>query len=206
MLYSYHVFRLLLIALIITYFIACIFLFVSENFNNETDKQNENTFYQAFGLTEDSGWSESQRLVKILYFALTTLSTVGYGDIYPVSYIEMFIAVLIMFAGVAFFSYIMSNLMEIFQSIEAKMGLNDNSGELKEWIVMLLRYTNKTPLEKDLLEALEKDFAYFWANDRANVLTGTGNTETPFDVPRLPDLIKKEIIQEYLFNDIIFQN
>ena len=206
MLYSYHVFRLLLIALIITYFIACIFLFVSENFNNETDKQNENTFYQAFGLTEDSGWSESQRLVKILYFALTTLSTVGYGDIYPVSYIEMFIAVLIMFAGVAFFSYIMSNLMEIFQSIEAKMGLNDNSGELKEWIVMLLRYTNKTPLEKDLLEALEKDFAYFWANDRANVLLGTGSTENPFDVPRLPDLIKKEIIQEYLFNDIIFQN
>jgi len=74
------------------------------------------------------------------------------------------------------------------------MGLNDNSDQLKEWIVMLLRYTNKTPLEKDLLESLEKDFAYFWANDRANVLIGTGNPDNAFDVPRLPDLIKREII------------
>jgi len=58
-LYSYHVFRLLLIALLITYFIGCIFLFVSENYNTDADVEIGKTFYQAFGLTEESGWTES---------------------------------------------------------------------------------------------------------------------------------------------------
>jgi len=50
----------------------------------------------------------------------------------------------------------------------------------------LLLYTNKSPLEKELQENLEKDFAYFWEHDRANVLQGSGNPENPFDVSRLP--------------------
>ena len=62
----------------------------------------------------------------------------------------MIVTVSIMFLGVAFFSFIMSNLMEILESIEAKMGLNDNSDQLKIWIEMLLLYTNKSPLEKEL--------------------------------------------------------
>ena len=42
-----------------------------------------------------------------LYFSLTTLSTVGYGDFYPISSIEMILGVITMLLGVFFFSYIM---------------------------------------------------------------------------------------------------
>jgi hypothetical protein len=49
----------------------------------------------------------------IAYFALTTFSTVGYGDMFPVSEMEMMIGVLIMLFGVGFFSFIMGSLMEI---------------------------------------------------------------------------------------------
>lgn len=78
-----------------------------------------------------------------LYFALTILSTVGYGDYYPVSNIEMLTALVVMLGGVAFFSYIMGNLLEIFDSYESKMGIVDRKGDLDYWIISLQRFTNR---------------------------------------------------------------
>ena len=49
----------------------------------------------------------------ISYYALTTLSTVGYGDMYAISNLEMVSAVITMLGGVAFFSFIMGNFVEI---------------------------------------------------------------------------------------------
>jgi voltage-gated potassium channel Kch len=52
------------------------------------------------------------------YFALTTLSTVGYGDYFPISNEERIFAVIIMLGGVAFFSYIMGSFIEILSTYE----------------------------------------------------------------------------------------
>ena len=38
------------------------------------------------------------------YFALTTLSTIGYGDLYPVTIPEMFVGIIFMLVGIVFFS------------------------------------------------------------------------------------------------------
>jgi len=78
-----------------------------------------------------------------LYFALTILSTVGYGDYYPVSNVEMLTALVVMLGGVAFFSYIMGNLLEIFNNYESKMGIVDRKGDLDYWIISLQRFTNR---------------------------------------------------------------
>jgi hypothetical protein len=80
----------------------------------------------------------------MLYFALTTLSTVGYGDYHPISDLEMIITSLVMLGGVAFFSYIMGNFIEIITNYDAKMGTLDKSDELNTWITSLERFTNKT--------------------------------------------------------------
>lgn len=68
-------------------------------------------------LKEDDGvlqvYNEGQKLIISCYFAITTLSTVGYGDLYPVSPLEMLVTVVIQMAGVAFFSYIMGEFIEI---------------------------------------------------------------------------------------------
>jgi hypothetical protein len=80
----------------------------------------------------------------MLYFAITTLSTVGYGDYHPISDYEMIFASLIMLGGVAFFSYIMGNFMDIISSYSSKMGSLDRTDELNEWIVSLERFTQGT--------------------------------------------------------------
>jgi voltage-gated potassium channel len=56
---------------------------------------------------------------------LTTLSTVGYGDYYPISNVERCLAVVIMLLGVAFFAFVMGNFIEIISNYEKKMGTID---------------------------------------------------------------------------------
>lgn len=57
-----------------------------------------------------SNWS---KLVKIWYFGITTLSTIGFGDFHPESYLEKMVASFIMMLGVSVFSFIMGYLIEI---------------------------------------------------------------------------------------------
>ena len=63
------------------------------------------------------------------------LSTVGYGDFYPISTNEMVFAIFSMLGGVAFFSYIMGVLIDIMANWKEKMGAIDKSDDLKFWLL-----------------------------------------------------------------------
>jgi hypothetical protein len=49
----------------------------------------------------------------MVYFAFTSLSTVGFGDFNPRSDLERLMTALLLLTGVSVFSYIMGNLIEI---------------------------------------------------------------------------------------------
>lgn len=112
LLYVYKIIRLIIIAIIITYFVGCFWWLFCSNY---TSNDGENTFINHFDLND---LDEFYQLTISCYYALTTLSTVGYGDFYPVSNIERVVAVIIMLLGVAFFSYIMGNFIEIISNYE----------------------------------------------------------------------------------------
>lgn len=114
--------------------------------------------------------STYQKVLISCYYALTTLSTVGFGDYYPVSNVERVIAVLIMLGGVAFFSYIMGNFIEIISNYEKKMGIVDKSGDLHNWMILLTRFTNNPGLKKTISQQIEQNFTYHWAHDRLQSL------------------------------------
>ena len=50
---------------------------------------------------------------------------------------------IVMLGGVAFFSYIMSNFIEILSSYDAKMGILDKSDDLSDWLISLERFISK---------------------------------------------------------------
>lgn len=140
LLYIYQIIRLITIAIIITYFIGCFWWYfcgsqieLDNSFITHNDLRGKDEFYQ---------------LAVSCYFALTTLSTVGYGDYYPVSNMERIITVVIMLCGVAFFSYIMGNFIEIISNYESKMGVVDKSGDLHNWLILLTRFNNNSPVPK----------------------------------------------------------
>ena len=73
--------------------------------SNDIQPGVERTWYTEF--VEGKYDNFFKELVVSLYFALTMLSTVGYGDMYPLTNLEMIMAVIWMFIGVAMFSIIM---------------------------------------------------------------------------------------------------
>ena len=84
------------------------------------------TFMARFNLLDNK---RSENVVIMIYFIFTSLSTVGFGDYYPVGDFERLFTSLILLAGVATFSYIMNNFMQIVKSMEEFNGeLEDSEG------------------------------------------------------------------------------
>lgn len=74
---------------------------------NEDDKD---SFIWKFDL---NSFSHSKVAIVSTYFAFTSLSTVGFGDYYPVSDMERLVGAFVLLFGVAIFSYIMGNFITI---------------------------------------------------------------------------------------------
>jgi hypothetical protein len=141
---------------------------MSEKLNSPENWEAGNTFVQAHGVME---LDYMERLVKVCYFQLTTLSTVGYGDLYPISQTEQIVTLIIMMGGVGFFSFIMGKFMEIINNYQIKMGVEDKTKELMLWLTELQKFTQGSkaagmPIRLSLINNIIQNMNYYWSNDR----------------------------------------
>ena len=90
-LFLYNMVRLCIIAILLTYGFGCMIYFYSSEFNTEQSVKDGETFVLANGLHAPR--TDAENLIVVWYFALTTLSTVGYGDYSSVSQGEMIMSV-----------------------------------------------------------------------------------------------------------------
>ena len=65
-----------------------------------------------------------------LYFAITSLTTVGYGDISAFTTAEMFIAMMWMMFGVGVYSFIVGTLSSVLTSMDARSEMVENKVEM----------------------------------------------------------------------------
>ena len=100
--------RLVLMLSLCTFFLGCIWFFISSALQEE----DRDTWYYVFKLDEKPIFYQ---LITSLYFALTILATVGYGDYYPISDLEMVFAVSCMMIGVGVFSVVMNQVGQIIE-------------------------------------------------------------------------------------------
>ena len=76
------------------------------------------TFYtfpdHGFQFDEDGQEPKAiESMIKVFYYGMTTLTTIGYGDFLPKSVSEKIIISFVMLFGVTIFSFIMNNLIDI---------------------------------------------------------------------------------------------
>jgi voltage-gated potassium channel len=94
--------------------------------------------------------------VRALYWCITTLATVGYGDIVPTNNRQMVYAMAVMLTGVGVYGYVIGNVANLLSNLDlAKRHYTENMDRLGAF----LRYRN-VPLE--LQRRIRDYYAYLW--------------------------------------------
>ena len=125
--YTLKTLKLVIIIMNITYFTGIFFLVMCEGvhdfignvevdeFLDPTNDDRHDEFIETFGFYANS---RKENLIIIIYFAFTSLSTVGFGDYHPRGNVERLMGAFILLGGVAIFSLIMGNFIEILQEFQ----------------------------------------------------------------------------------------
>ena len=165
-LFAIRIFRTLLFTLILTYFLGCVWHFLCLDFNSSSS----DTFISEYLIPEVTIGGPSltnfEKLVYCCYFVLTTVATTGYGDLSPQSSIERIYAVLLMLAGVAFYSLVIGEFINIIEIFDKKLYVIDKGLGLHAWLTAMQSFTATRPLPKKLIRAIDSHFQFFWRHER----------------------------------------
>jgi potassium voltage-gated channel Eag-related subfamily H protein 8 len=105
-------------------------------------------------------------MIAVVYFAFTTLATVGYGDYHPVSNAERLLGAFVILFGVAVFSFIMGNFIDMLLEFKIVTADNEDNVNLSKWFGLLARFNKGRPLPKDMTFKIEEYFDHYWAHDK----------------------------------------
>ena len=106
------------------------------------------------GLTPDSALSE--RYTASLYWAFTTMTAVGYGDLIPQTSMERLFAVLAMMIGATVFGYVVGNATTIIANSDA------TSAQFHARMESLNQYMSERALPRALQVRIRKYFRYLY--------------------------------------------
>jgi hypothetical protein len=187
--YTFKIIRLVIIATIITYFLGCIWYFFCDKMSDHYPI----SFISKYNLKEKNDFD---KLIISCYFVLTTLSTVGYGDLVATNNAERIFCIFLMLLGVAVFSYVMGNFTELITNYDKKLGISDKGEELQNWLTLMSKFSNSKPLSNELIKKIDNHFAYFWENDRNSTI----DKNDPY-LTFLPKSLRLKII-EFLWGDV----
>lgn len=182
--YAYKVFRLILIALMLTYFLGSFWYFMVTIMPTD---DNYNNFVVKYGLDQKDN---IDKLIICCYFVLTTLATIGYGDLSPQTNSEKILGISLMIVGIAFFSYIMGNFNDVLINYDKKMGIIDRRNDLQQWMTSLNKFNPSVPIPRSLLTKINNHFNFFWKHDRLSSLTPDDKYLQTMPVPLRIQVIK----------------
>jgi CRP-like cAMP-binding protein len=148
----------------------------------------ETTYLQNNALEKD------QVYAKTLYYVITTISTVGYGDIYPRTSKEIAFVMFIQFLGVVIFAYLTGNITSILMNLNLReKSLSEKEINLDKWFIDLSSH-HKYKISPELQRNIKDYFMYFWENDHSTLIS-----QSDF-LMRMPQKLRHEFM-DYLFAD-----
>lgn len=107
----------------------------------------------------------------MFYYAFTSLSTVGFGDYYPVNSYERIVIAFMLLFGVIIFSYIMGIFIGILEKFKQANAQLEDEEELSRFFVLIQKFNNGMPIEADFKSRIENYMQYKWQNDKNLAIT-----------------------------------
>lgn len=138
-------------------------------------------------------------VVKMIYFAFTTLSSVGFGDIRPYHTVERYFMIIIFLFTLTVFSAVLGNMQALFSYADEIYGSNGDPGKLERFFAVLVRYNNYLPLRGNVMKELEDYFQYYWANDRMAFISNEADQKI---LDELPIRTRLEVMRTFLFKEL----
>jgi hypothetical protein len=136
--YGFKTFRLVIFIFMISYFVGVIIYIWSHIFRDMySENQDYSSYIDEFGL-EDISVTEA--IIVNTYFAFTSLSTVGFGDYHPISNIERLFTAFMLMCGVACFSFVMGNFIEILGKYSEISSTFDDGDNLSKFFGALTNF------------------------------------------------------------------
>jgi len=95
-----------------------------------------------------------------LYWAITTLTTVGYGDITPTTEIEIIFTLIVMFLGISMYAYIIGNVSSLISNIDAAQA------RYREKLDQIQTYMRENKIPPKLQQKIRDYYQYRWIENR----------------------------------------
>ena len=130
------------------------------------------------------GYGWDSRYIVSLYWSITTLCTVGYGDIGPKNVVEMVFVSCIMLLGTLLYGYSINYVGALIEKIDKR------SKALSEKMMIIDHYMEKSGIDENLKIKVKKYLQYIWNSDDKYI------AQVEEILNKLPMHMKEEILLE----------
>jgi len=117
-------------------------------------------------IDEYRGYNWNGRYLVSLYWSITTLCTVGYGDITPKNLLEMWYVSCIMLLGTLVFGYSINYVGTLIHRMD------ERGKELTEKMSIIEDFMEKSSLDENLKTKVKKYLQYVWISEDKNYEKG----------------------------------